>query len=231
LEQAAVITLAASLLFALAAPADSIPGRLELARLLVWLAPPLIVWSWFAVYTDRLASPAWPPLMLLMARALLPAFAGAAARLQLLVVVPAAALLLLAALATESMNGLGTVGWRSLTDSLGDTASLQSLAVGGDFGSELAALQPVVRPGDTIVTVDGRLPFYFGSQVALYGPQNCGQLRRPGRRTLFLLLESDEERTLYGAKAGSPYWQKCRSPTVTKVTERPGAFALFVVGN
>ena len=228
LEQTAVLVLAASLLFALAAPEDAIPNRLELARILVWIAPPLIVWSWFAVYSDRLAAPAWPPLVLLMTRAVLPAFAGAGARRPLLVAIPAAALLLLAGLATDNLNGLGTSGWRSLTSSLGSAPSLRSLALGGDFGSELDALKPQVQPGDTIVTVDARLPFYYASQASLYEPQTCSQFPRHGR-TLFLLLESDEERTLYGARAGAQYWEHCHSPTLTMVSERPGAFALFVV--
>jgi len=229
LEQIAVLALAASLLFALAAPADAIPSRLELGRLLVWMAPSLVVWSWMAINTDRLSSPAWPPLVLLMMRVLLPAFAGAAARLQLLVAITAVSLLLLAALATENMNGLGTAGWRNLTNSLGNDAALQSLAVGGDFGAELTALKSTVRPTDTILTVDGRLPFYYGSQVVMSEPQTCSQLNQPGR-TVFVVLESDEEQALYGAKASSRYWRNCRSPTATLVTERPGAFALFTSG-
>jgi hypothetical protein len=227
LEQIAVIVLAASLLFALDAPSDAIANRLDLARLLVWMAPALIVWSWYAVYDVRLASPAWPPLVLLMTRALLPAFAGAAARRQAFVAFPAVALLLLAALATENMNGLGTSGWRTFTSGLGNDASMRSLALGGDFSAELDALIPQVKPGDTIVTPDGRLEFRYLSQISLQAPRSCSQLRRPGR-TLFVLLESDEERTLYGAKAGAAYWENCRKPALTKIAERPGAFALFV---
>jgi hypothetical protein len=229
LEEIAVLVLAASLLFALAAPSDAVPSRLELARILVWIAPPLIVWSWFAVYADRLASPAWPPLVILIARTVVPAFAGAVARRQQLVAIPAAALLVLAGLATENMNGLGTSGWRSLTNSLGSAPSLRSLALGGDFGSELDALQPEVRPGDTIVTLDARLRFYYASQVSFYEPLGCGRVAPSRGRTLFMLLESDEERTIYGPKAGSQYWENCHSPTFTKLTERPGAYALFVV--
>jgi 4-amino-4-deoxy-L-arabinose transferase-like glycosyltransferase len=229
LEQTAVLGLAGSLLFALLAPDDSIPGRLELARLLVWLTPPLIVWAWLGVNTDRLASPAWPGLVLLMARALLPAFAGAAARLQLLVAVPAAALLLLAALGTENMNGLGSAGWSSLSDSLGNGSALRGLALGGDFSAEYDALKRELQPSDTIVTADGRLQFYYGSQVSMVGASSCSALRRPSR-TVFMLLESDEIRAVSGRKADPKYWESCRSPKLTKVTERPGAFALFVTG-
>jgi hypothetical protein len=102
-QRYAVVALAASLLFALAAPSDAIPGRLELTRLLVWLAPALVVWGWLGVYDDRLASTAWAPLLLLMMRALLPAFAGAYAQRRALVAIPAVALLVLAALATSPL--------------------------------------------------------------------------------------------------------------------------------
>jgi hypothetical protein len=165
-----------------------------------------------------------------MMRALLPVFAGAAARWQALAAVPAMALVLLAALASENMNGLGASGWRSLTSGLGNDAAMRGLALGGDYGAELDAVIPQVRPGDTIVTTDSRLEFRYLTQVSLQPPQSCSQLRRPGR-TVFVLLESDEERTLYGNKANSPYWENCRKPTLTKITERPGAFALFVTGS
>ena len=228
-QRIAVVVLAAAVLFALAAPGDAIPDRLDLARLLVWAAPALVVWSWYAVYDVRLLSPAWPPLVLLMMRALLPAFAGAVVRRQALVAIPAVALLVLAGFATENMSGLGSSGWRSLDSALGDDASLRSLGLGGDFAAELDALGPQVRPGDTIVTTDSRLEFRYLSQVSWQPPRSCSQVRRPGR-TVLVLLESDEERTLYGAKAESPYWEACRKPALTKIAERPGAFALFVTG-
>jgi 4-amino-4-deoxy-L-arabinose transferase-like glycosyltransferase len=228
-QEVAVIVLAASLLFAFAAPADAVADRLQLTRLLVWVAPPLVIWAWYGVYDDRLASPAWPPLVLLMVRALLPAFAGAVVQRRLLVAFPAVALLVLAGYATENMNGLGSAGWRSLNDTLGNGPGLRSLALGGDFASELDALKSQVQPGDTIVTADGRLEFYYLSQVSLVGASSCSALRRPGR-TVFMLLESDESQAVNGARADPKYWESCRTPKLTKVTERPGAFALFVTG-
>ena len=134
--------LAASLLFALAAPGDAIPDRLELARLLVWLAPALVVGLVRRCTTTGSPRTAWPPLLLLMMRALLPAFAGAAARRQALAAVPAVALLVLAALATENMNGLGAAGWRSLSPALGNDAALRSLALGGDFSAGARCADP-----------------------------------------------------------------------------------------
>jgi hypothetical protein len=105
---------------------------------------------------------------------------------------------------------------------------MQALALGGDFNAELVALRPQVKPSDKIVTADGRLPFLYPGQVAVSPPDTCGQLRASGA-TLFVLLESDEERILHGAKAGSAYWQTCK-PALTLVAERPGAFAIFTTG-
>ena len=229
LHQVAVVVLVASLGFAFFAPGDAIANRLQLTRLLVWVTPPFVVWAWFGVYDDRLASPVWPPLLLLMVRALVPAFAGAVARRQVLVAFPAVALLVIAGYATENMNGLGSAGWRSLTNSLGSAPSLRSLALGGDFATELDAIKPQVQPGDTIVSSDGRLEFYYPSQVSLVGASSCSALKRPGR-TVFVLLESDESQAVAGARADPKYWQSCKSPKLTEVTERPGAFALFVTG-
>jgi hypothetical protein len=227
-QDVGVVVLAASLLFALRASDDAVPSRIDLGRLLIWLLPPFVVWVIYAVREVRLLSPAWPALVLLMARALLPAFVGARRVRPWAAAVPAAGLLLLAALATEQLNGFGSSGWQEFRSGFGNTAAMQALALGGDFNAELVALRPQVKPSDKIVTADGRLPFLYPGQVAVSPPDTCGQLRASGA-TLFVLLESDEERILHGAKAGSAYWQTCK-PALTLVAERPGAFAIFTTG-
>src|SRR5260221_13549619 len=114
LPQAAVLVLAASLLFALAAPEVSIPSRLQLARALVWALPPFVVWMLRVVYDTRLLAPAWPPLVLLMVWALLPAFHGARARREWLLPVPTPAVVVLPAYSAYTMKGLCPPGWRQL---------------------------------------------------------------------------------------------------------------------
>jgi hypothetical protein len=227
-QDVGVVVLAASLLFALGTTGDAVPSRVDLARLLIWLLPPFVVWVVYAVRDIRLLSPAWPALVLLMARALLPAFTGARRLHPWAAAVPAASLLLLAALATEQLNGFGSGGWQEFRSGFGDTAAMQALALGGDFNSELVTLRTQVRPSDKIVTADGRLPFLYPGQVVLSPPDTCSQLRTSGA-TLFVLLESDEERILHGPKAGSAYWETCK-PALTLIGERPGAFAIFTTG-
>src|SRR5262249_55894867 len=160
--------------------------------------PSLVVWMVYAVYDSRLLSPAWPPLLLLIARALLPAFVGARGLHRWAAAVPAASLLLLALLATEQLNGFGSAGWRAFQSGFGNAAAMQSLAFGGDFSTELETLRQQVRPSDTIVTVDGRLPFVYPGQIKTSAPQTCSALKATGA-TLFVLLESDAERFRHGA--------------------------------
>jgi hypothetical protein len=228
--QVAVLALAASLLLAAFAPDSAIPDRLQLARALVWAAPPFLAWSLRAVYDARLLAPAWPPLVLLIVWALLPVFAAAASYRKLLVAVPAAALVVLGAYAVYDINGLGKAGWHQLRvagfSGLGDAALMRDIALGGDFAAELRAVAPQVDPRDRILTFDQRLRFFYLSQVTIAPPLSCGQLRG---YDLFVLLESDEIQKQYGDRTHSRYWEGC-AYRLTKMDERPGAFAIFVSG-
>ena len=228
LQSLAVLVLAGALLFALVAPSDAIPSRTELARLLVWAAPPIVVWVTYSAYDVRLLSAAWPPLLLLAAAALRPVFPGAASVDGSAVAVPAAALLVLAALGTVQLNGLGHDGWHRFTSGFGDAAAMRSLALGGDFSDELAALQPQLASVSSVLTTDSRLQFFYGDKVRLAPPESCAQLQ--GAPTALVLLESDEERAIYGAKAQASFWERCANPSPTLVAERPGAYALFTTG-
>jgi len=226
----ALLVLVACLLFSLEAPTDSIPERESLIRLLVWAVPPTAVWAAYAVYDVRLLSSAWPPLILLMARSISPAFAGAAAqRRKVALALPAVALAVLLSLATEQINGLGAHGWQTLQTGIGNAAAMQNLALGGDFSSELAALRPQVRPGDTFVTDDYRLPFWFANHT-FANPSDCAALAAVPGRELLVILESDEEKAIYGAKATDSYWEHCGQARVTPILQRPGAFAILAKG-
>ncbi len=230
-EQIAVLVLAASLLFALDAPADAVPDRLRLARLLVWAAPTLVSWAIGFVFEQRVLAPAWPPLILLITWTLLPVFAGARRRSEWLVAVPTGAVVALVAIAAYNINGLGPSGWRQVRSGglsgFGNAALMRGVALGGDFAAEMDALTPQVGPKDRIVTFDGRLRFFYLDQVDIQAPQSCAQL--PGHR-VFVLLEDDEIRAIYGKHADSAFWETCRNVSPTKVAERPGAFAVFVNG-
>lgn len=224
-ERVAIVVAVASILFGLDASAESIPGRLELARLLVWLAPPTIVWVLYSVYDVRLLSAAWPPMLLLIGRALLPAVEGIGKWDARAALVPAAAVLVLGAWGAVQLDGLGSGGWPRFTSALGNTAALDGVGLGGDFDAELSALQPQLAGSSQVITSDARLTFWYPNKVVLASPTSCAQIRAP--RTTLVLLEDDEDRTVYGDKTMPPYWLACRHPTPTLVSERPGAFAIL----
>ena len=226
-ERVVVLVTAASLLFALAAPAEAVVQTLDVVRLLVWLAPPLVVWFLYSDYDIRLLSAAWPPLVLLLTSTFVPALAGAAHYETRLAAIPAAAVLALGAYGSVQLAGFGSDGWHRFTSGFGDSHALRDLALGGDFAAELDAVQPEARWAATIVTADSRLAFYYPRKVRLEPPTSCAQL---DRSAALVLLESDEERALYGNKAQPGYWQACRHPTPLLVAERPGAFAILTTG-
>jgi hypothetical protein len=231
LQGIALLVLVMCLLFSLEAPGDSIPKREDLLRLLVWAVPPTAVWAAYAVYDVRLLSAAWPPLILLLARSIAPAFAGAAAqRRQIALAVPAVALAVLLFFATEQINGLGGHGWNALQSGIGNAAVMENLALGGDFSAELSALRSQVRPDDTFVTDDYRLPFWFENHT-FTNPTDCAALAAVHGRALLVVLESDEERAIYGSKASGSYWANCPAARLTPILERPGAFAILAKGD
>jgi hypothetical protein len=174
-------------------------------------------------------SPAWPALVLLITRSLVPAFAGARRRSDWLLAVPTACVLVLTAYSIYNINGLGSTGWQALRagglSGLGNAALMRNIAYGGDFDAEYAALAPQVLPTDSILTNDGRLRFFYLNQADVQQPQGCQQLPR---HRLFVMLEDDEVRTIYGKLADPTFWEACPNAQLTKAAERPGAFALFI---
>lgn len=228
--QVATLVLAATLLLAVAAPEATIPRRLELARLLLAAAVPFAFWARYAVYDTRLAAPMWPALLVLAVRAFLPVVAGALRRTPLLAVAPLAALLLVALVNTENINGFGASGWRQYWSNglsgIANAADMRNVAYGGDFDAEIDAVLPQVGPHDRIATWDGRLRFFYLDRVD-FGPSSCGAVRND---RAVLALEDDEIHATIGKLATSQYWASCAAPHLTKVAERPGAFALFVNG-
>jgi hypothetical protein len=162
---------------------------------------------------------------------LLPAFVGAQRRREYLALVPTAAVFLLGAYSIGNINGLGSAGWNALRahgfSALGNQSSLRSIALGGDFAAELNDLTPQVGAHDRILSYDQRLRFFYLPQLDFAAPQSCDQLRA---HRIFVLLESDEVRTIYGSRASPAFWNACRRRSLALVAERPGAYAVFVNG-
>jgi hypothetical protein len=231
LEGIATYVVAALLLLAAFAP-GAVPSRLELARCLVWAAPPIAIWMVWAAYDTRLTSAAWPPLVLLMTRLASAAIVGAAgSRVPVLAAGFATALLVLALTQVYQLDGLGHDGWRQLR--AGGLTGLTKPqftenVVYGQFQYELDVLRRELGSTGTLLGGDGRLGFFFPDRVGGAYPRTCADLR--GYRA-FVLLLGDE--SVYVARtqnipATVDEWSRCSS--LNEVAEIPGNYAVFVNG-
>ena len=232
----ATIVLAISLPAFAFAPVALVPARAELGRLLVWAVPGFVLWIVWAAYDPRLLSPAWPALVLLLARVGAGIVGGAAQLVRPAALVPAAALVALALVGFVALDGLGNDGWCQYRahgfSGLADSAFMQNVAY-GQFQGELVALRREVRPGERIMGSDDRLGFFFPGQArgSSNYPRSCSALA--GARA-FVLLMSSESQVIGGRYAGAPtavaFWQACTKPKLNEVAELPGNYAVFVVG-
>jgi hypothetical protein len=224
--------LSAALVLAVAAPEESAPGRLWLARMLVWALPGLALWVRYAAYDTRLLSGAWPALLLLVGMAGTLAIVGGLSRAPLLALVPAAAAVCLLLNAVYEINGLGRDGWRQYDSQglsgLSDRRLMENVAL-GEFQQELDAIRSAVGPDGRVIGGDGRLAFFFPGRVSYDYPSSCSALR--GYR-VFVLLHSDESEAAARA-AGSPAteseWAACTSPHLTLVASDEAVYSIFSI--
>lgn len=233
-------------------PEDEAPTRAHLARMLVWALPPAIAWIASAPFQTRYLSPAWVPLYALIAASLWTALRGMVAwrgpRWGWVVVATVCAL---AVVDLRNLDGLGSRpdGSISAARALGD------LGVTGWFDSDEArrAADPSLGalvdatgaalasdPG-RVLSVDGRLGFYWPLRTVRGEPQRCPDLR--GFGTLVVTqsatgLDAEREARLSGQEldeatggraAEVDFWSRCRDPQVEQLTARPGEFAVFRV--
>lgn len=227
--------LAALLLCCSLATDEEAPSPMLLSGLLVWAAPPLVAWFLRGTYATRLASPAWPPLVLLLslvlgmvvrgARRISPA-AGA------VVVAPMVALVILS---FPSIDGLGGGMWHSFwaagPSAWGDSARMRAFGL-GPLDDEVRVVTAQVGLTGRVRTTDARLRFWLLSRVD-YGPAVvCRDLGND--RAFVLLLDPSSASTMEALKSGSSspaYWSKCRNPPIFEVWQVPNAFAAFTVGS
>jgi hypothetical protein len=163
---------------------DPVERRVHVA-LIAWLAPTALVWAWTRADEVRHLAPVWPAFVLLAAAALA-SVSFALARLRpAAFVVPALAVLLLAVTNLSSVDGLGRSGWRGLLD-LGwsgwsDRAAVENYAW-GPFSYVVDLARANVADSERVVTSDGRLAYFFPSQLDVEYARTCRELdgARPG---------------------------------------------------
>lgn len=227
------VVLLVSLPAAALAPADRVPTRLELARLLVWALPSYAIWSEYAAYDTRLLSAAWPALVLLLTAVAVPIVSGAGQRSAAVALVPVAALGVAALVSVIFVGGLGRAGWQQYRSGgwsgITDSALTANVAY-GQFEHEVAALRRQLGPGERIYGEDGRLPFLFPGRAVYDTPKSCGDLR--GYKAIVILFDDETiaQARLAGAPATLGDWEACRNPGLTLVAEEPSNYAVFVTG-
>jgi hypothetical protein len=212
---------------------DPIPVRVH-AALLLWIAPTAIAWAWQRGDEVRHLAPAWAPLALLTASALVPVSLALARLRPSLALVPAAGLALLVLANLPAVDGLGRPGWRDLLE-LGpsgwrDRSEMENFAY-GPFSYELELARENVGQTDRIVSSNGRLTYFFPGRVDVRYARSCSELA--GAR-FFSFLTSGESLEL-AQREGQPTdplgWIQCPEPRVELVGEQQGIYAAFVVGD
>ena len=187
-----------------------------------------------AVYDDRLLAPAWPPLVLLITWTLLPAFAGARQRSEWLVADAGGRdLLVLVSLAAYNINGLGASG-------LEPAPCRRHLGTGQRSGDARHRGRRRLRRRDRRARATGpparQDPHVRRSARVL--------LPRPDRPPAAAIVQpaSGASRCSYSSRTTSSgsslretarrrrSGRRARTSTLTKIAERPGAFAVFVNG-
>lgn len=231
-------------------PPQEAPSRTQLARMLAWALLPTVAWITSAPFQTRYLSPAWAPLFVLVALALWTALRGLAVRGPRWAWAVVAIVCVLGVVDLRNVDGLG-----SRPDGSVDAArTVRELGVSGWFDTDraraaadptLAALvgstgAALAEPG-RLLSVDGRLGFYWPLRTVRGDPQRCADLR--GFRTFVAVISASgldarrearlSDRDLAEATGGRAaqiqFWQRCRDPVLRPLRILPGQFAVFRV--
>jgi hypothetical protein len=204
-------------------------SRLNLARLVAWMTPGLLIWLWYAAVDERLMSIVWAPLAVLVGCAITPVVVEGLQRRRWTGIVSAAVVLLLAASDFVRVDGLGR-GWTAVVR----TAASGQLrgqdfrrAVAPELADVVDILGKTLSPHDVLISPEGRLRFFFPGRVAQTYPHGCGDL---GGYEYFVLAHGGSMQAIFERVAGVPgtvaYWSACRSPSLSLVSET-SAYAIF----
>jgi 4-amino-4-deoxy-L-arabinose transferase-like glycosyltransferase len=233
-------------------PEEDVPTRAHLTRMAVWALLPTVAWISSAPFNTRYLSPAWVPLMALIAAALWTAVRGtAAARGRGWGWVVVAILIVVGVVDLRNLDGLG----QRPDGSIDAARTIRALKVSGWFHPDQAraAADPALgalvddtgaalRTPGRLLTGDGRLPYYWPLRTTRGEPQRCADLR--GYRTLVITqsatgLAAAREKALTpaelaeatgGRAAHIAFWRRCQDPPVRVLSVRPSEFAVFRIG-
>lgn len=219
---------------ALWAPPTAVPDRRELAQFALWMVGPLVAWTMFATYDDRLLSAAWPGLLALMAICAVPGIAALTrVRFRFLALVPVGALVLAAAQNIYNIDGLQRSGWdqwrRTAAAKQFDHDTTRRIVLPA-LSRALDAARPQMGPTDRMITPEGAFAYFFPGRVEQTFPIACDNLSR--FRVFVLATDEGSRRYMedFLHVSGEPsFWAACAAPHLTQLSDGSEGYVVFRV--
>jgi hypothetical protein len=220
------------LLGCLTCPEEDAPRRVDVARLLVWAALPTAAWLYGAGYDPRLLSPAWPPLILLIAISLTTGVIGLRRLRPELALAPLALVIALGVVNYYSIDSLGPSGFhqlRALGSKLFDESATSEVVLPG-FAGYVHTVEEAAGPGGRVFSSDGRLRFFFPGRMVQAYPSGCSSLN--GFNAFVLLTDGTSTnylQTYFHLPATEKFWASCRNPRLIPTSVSPDGEIVFKV--
>jgi hypothetical protein len=214
-------------------PDEEAPSRRTLGLAAALGMPPLFTWVWGAPYADRLASAAWPGLVLLIALVLATGIRalGRLGPSSMLAPVPVIAVALWMSLAGfDGLHGSAwttyrSLGWRGVWDK-----SRTLHLVMPSTQSSLATATPILGRSGRLITEDPSFQYFLPTgRVTTATPHHCMDVA--GYR-VFILLTADEAEAAANqqhALATPDQWADCATPKLRQLSDGSNGFAVFAV--
>ena len=223
----------AVILTGVALAGDEVVPRRDVVLLLgLTGVPPLLLWFASAAYADRLASTAWPGLILLMGACTWAGIRGLARSSIVLALAPLPILALACWLALTSLDGLHSDQWaeyRSLGwNGVRDRGRAMHVVL-PTMRSTILAAEPYLTGSSRLLVSDPRFSWFVPAEVTTAIALRCEDL---AGFTTFILLTSDESQYLArssGGLATPEEWARCTSPPLEQLSDGSNGYAVFVV--
>ena len=210
---------------------NTVSTRRELLRLAIWALPTAVAWAVYGAYDFRLLAPAWPPLVVLVVLAALPAASAWARRGALIAAVPAALFAIVVAENVYNLDGLGHSGWAELrrTHDWLDRDQTRAIVLPA-LSRTLVVVRHELGPHDLLISPEGAFRFYFPGRVEQSYPNNCEFLHR--FRVFVLTTDEGSKHYMEDFLHVSPdpsFWAACKEPHLTQLTSGSEGYAVFRV--
>jgi hypothetical protein len=212
---------------------EDVPRRRAIALAALLGLPSLVLWVWGTAYANRLASGAWPGLVMLMAIVAAAGVRGlwrlgSSAAVAPIVIIAVAVWMSLSNL--DGLHGSQWVEYRSLGwNGAWDRNRTMNIVL-PSVQSALALATPRLGSGK-LITGDPRFQYFLPQgRVVTTTPLHC---REVNGFNVFILLTADESEAVARQEHGlaTPQdWARCSTPVLRQLTDGSNGFAVFAVG-